>query len=131
MLLQIPTHREKMTAYCLKYGNSTILELTQEYRKSYFRYCFVITWAQFNLGCFLVKSVLIKNPNKLIVSLWVSIARHTQGTQKDLIAISLQYLKENMKNDVDFLPVDKHQWFLQIGTIILVVCDQACPNYPK
>ena len=30
-----------------------------------------------------------------------------------------------------FLPADKRQIFRQIDTIILGVCDQACPNYPK
>ena len=29
------------------------------------------------------------------------------------------------------LPGDKRQKFLQIDTIILGVCGQACPNYPK
>ena len=35
--------------------------------------------------------------------------------------INLQFLKENRKDEVDFLPAGKHQRFLQIGTIILVV----------
>ena len=34
----------------------------------------------------------------------------------------MQYLKENQKNEVDFLLVDKHQRFLQIDTLILGVC---------
>ena len=46
-------------------------------------------------------------------------------------AISLQYLKENVKDEVDFLSADKHQKLLQIDTIVLGVCGQACPNYPK
>ena len=45
--------------------------------------------------------------------------------------ISLQYLKENRKDEVDFLPADKLQRLLQIDTIIVGVCGQACPNYPK
>ena len=36
-------------------------------------------------------------------------------------AISFQYLKENLKDEVDFLPTDKHR-FLQIDTIVLGVC---------
>ena len=36
-----------------------------------------------------------------------------------------------MKDEVDFLPADKHQIFLESDTIILGVCGQACPNYPK
>ena len=37
----------------------------------------------------------------------------------------LQYLKKNMKDEVDFLPADKRQRFLQVDTIILGVCGQA------
>ena len=45
--------------------------------------------------------------------------------------MSLQYLKENIKDEVDLLLADKHEIFLQIDIIILGVGDQACPNYPK
>ena len=45
--------------------------------------------------------------------------------------MSLQYLKKEVRDEVDFLHADKHQRFLQIDTIILGVCGQACPNYPK
>ena len=38
---------------------------------------------------------------------------------------------ENMKDELEFLPTDKRQRFLQIAIIILGVCGQACPNYPK
>ena len=51
-------------------------------------------------------------------------------TQNHKIAISFQYLKENVKDEVDFLPADK-QNFLETDTIILSVCGQACPNYLK
>ena len=36
-----------------------------------------------------------------------------------------------MKDELDFLSVDKHQSFLQIDIINLGLCGQACPNYPK
>ena len=36
-----------------------------------------------------------------------------------------------MKDEVDFLPADKHQRFLQIDAIILGVCGQPSPNYSK
>ena len=51
---------------------------------------------------------------KLILLLWVFIARHGHCTQSNKFAISLQYLKEKMKDEVDFLPTDKHQRLLQI-----------------
>ena len=82
------------------------------------------TWKMKLIFCFLIN---IKVFCKMIVSHWVCIARHAQSTQK----ISLQYLKENVKDEIDFLPVDKHQRFLQIDTIILDLCGQASPNYPK
>ena len=68
---------------------------------------------------------------KMIPSFWVCLTRVTQSTQNNKFAISLQYLKENGKIEVDFLLADKRQRFLQIDTIILGVCGQACPNYPK
>ena len=60
-----------------------------------------------------------------------SITLGVQNTQNKKFAISLQYLKENVDDEVDFLPVDKSQRFLQNYTIILLVCGQACPNNPK
>ena len=43
---------------------------------------------------------------KMIVSLLVCLAKHAQSTQNNKLAISLQYLKENMKDEVDFLSAD-------------------------
>ena len=42
----------------------------------------------------------------------------------------LQYLKENAKNEVDFLPIINRQRF-ENDIIIFGVRDQACSNYPK
>ena len=39
---------------------------------------------------------------KSIVSLWVCVVRHAQSIQNNKFAISLQYLKENVKDEVDF-----------------------------
>ena len=83
--------------------------------------------------------------NKLIVSLWVCIVRHAQKIQNNKFTISLQNLKENMKDEVDYhftcvwpgmpkLPkiksllfsainimyVDKHESLLKIDTMILM-----------
>ena len=67
---------------------------------------------------------------KLIVPLWMCLARHVQSIQNNKFAMPLQYLKENIKDEVDFLPSDKHLSLLQTDTII-VVCGQACQNCPK
>ena len=68
---------------------------------------------------------------KLIVSLNLCLARHVQGTQNNKFAISLQYFKENVKDEVDFLPADKHESFSQIDAIILDWDGQAFPKFPK
>ena len=68
---------------------------------------------------------------KIIVSLWVYVDRHAQSNQNNRFTISLQYVKENVKNKVDFLPADKRRRFLQSDTVILGVCGQGCLYYPK
>ena len=55
------------------------------------------------------------------------IARHVQSTQNNKFAISLQYLKENVKDKVF---ADKHQRFLQNDIIILGVWS-GMPKLPK
>ena len=45
-------------------------------------------------------------------------ARHAQITQNNKFAISLQYLKKEVSDEVDFLHADKHESFLQIDTMI-------------
>ena len=40
-------------------------------------------------------------------------------------------MKENVKDEVDFLPADEHQMFPQIDIIILGMYGKAYPNYPK
>ena len=60
---------------------------------------------------------------ELILLFWVCVARHAPITQNSMFAKYLQCLTENMEDEVDFLPAYNHQRFLQIDTIILVVCD--------
>ena len=58
---------------------------------------------------------------KLIVSLWVYIARHAKSSENNKLATSLEYLKEKVKDVIGFWPLDKHQRFFQIDSIILEV----------
>ena len=67
----------------------------------------------------------------MVVSLWVYVARQAQSTKNNQFTISLQYVKENMKDEVDLLPAYKCWKFFQIDTIVLGVCGQACPSYLK
>ena len=71
----------------------------------------------------------IKVIYKIIVSLWVCVARHAQRTENNKFTRYSQYLKENVKDEVDFLSIDKCRRFLQSETIILHVCGQAWQNY--
>ena len=62
----------------------------------------------------------------MIVFLWVCIGRHTQSTQNNRFTKFSQYVKENVKDEVDFLPGDKGWMFLQSDTIIFGVCGRTC-----
>ena len=45
---------------------------------------------------------------KLILSFWVCVVRYAQNTQNNKFAISLQYLKKEVKDEVYFWHADKH-----------------------
>ena len=60
---------------------------------------------------------------KLKASLQVLVARLNQSTQNKKFVISLQYLKLKVKDEADFLPVEKLHTF-RIDTIILPYCLQ-------
>ena len=57
------------------------------------------TWVMKLLFCLQIDTKVFY---KVIVSFWVCVSRHAQNTQNNKFAISLQYLKENGKNEVDF-----------------------------
>ena len=48
------------------------------------------------------------------------VVRHAQITQNKKFAISLQYLKKEVNDDVHFLHAGKHENLLQIDTMILM-----------
>ena len=47
-------------------------------------------------------------------------ASNTQIIQNSMFAISLQYLKREVNDEVDFLHADKHKSLIQIDTMILM-----------
>ena len=53
-----------------------------------------------------------------IVLFWVHVDREAQSRQKNKFGMSLQYLKENIKDEVYFLFAGKHQKFLHTDTIV-------------
>ena len=50
-----------------------------------------------------------------VILFWVCITKLAQSTKNNKFAMSLQYLKENGKKEVDFLLADKHQRFFEIS----------------
>ena len=75
----------------------------------------------------------------------MGIVKHSQNSQNSKFATSLQYLKKEVRYEVDFLHADKHQSFLKvdlktlgikvsykaIDTIIIDMHDQAFSKYSK
>ena len=45
-------------------------------------------------------------------------ARHAYITQNNKVAISLQYIQNEVSDEIDFLHVDKQESSLQINTMI-------------
>ena len=48
------------------------------------------------------------------------LARHAQVAQNNKFAISLQYVKKEVSDEVDCLDADKHERLLQVDTMILM-----------
>ena len=47
--------------------------------------------------------------------------KHSQSSQNSKFAMSSQYLKKEVRDEVDFLHADKHQSFLQVGFNTLAI----------
>ena len=56
---------------------------------------------------------------KVILSLLMGMIKHSQSTQSNKFAISLQYLKKEVRNGVHFLHADKHQNFYKLALSFL------------
>ena len=67
---------------------------------------------------------------KLILSILVSMASLAQSTRNNKFAKSLQYLKKEVRDKVDFCR-DKLQSIQKVGTVISDGCSQACLKYSK
>ena len=65
---------------------------------------------------------------KLTRSFWVCVTGHAQNTQNNMFPISLQYLRKDVSDEVDFLYADKHKGVLQIDTMNLI---KAFLKFPK
>ena len=68
---------------------------------------------------------------KLKLTFLLCVAKHAQITQNKNFAISFQYRKKEVSDEVDFLHTDKHENFLKIDTMIFHGDGQAFPKFPK
>ena len=44
----------------------------------------------------------------------MGMVKHSQSSQNSKLAISLHYIKKDVKDEIDFLHADKHQSFLKV-----------------
>ena len=58
-------------------------------------------------------------------------AKHAQIIQNNKFSISVQYLKKEVSDEVDFLYVDMYESFLEIDALIFEGDGQAFPKLPK
>ena len=67
---------------------------------------------------------------KLILSVWVCIGRHAQSMQNKISHI-FAISPEKHGVEVDFLPANDQKSLLQVDSITLGLCKQACSEYLK
>ena len=60
------------------------------------------------------------NAYKVILSFLLSMIKHSQSTQSNKFAISLQYLKKEVRKEVHFLYADEHQSFYKLRLLFLM-----------
>ena len=57
----------------------------------------------------------------MILSLLLGMIKHSQSTQNNKFAISLQYLKKEVSKGVHFLHADEHQSFYKFGLFFFLM----------
>ena len=94
-----------------------------ESNKNKFAYLCNISIKVWGMKLIFCLQIEIKVFCKITVSFWVCVTRNAQSTQNNRFTLSLQYVnvKENVKDEADFLLIDKRCRFLQSDTVILCV----------
>ena len=69
-----------------------------------------------------------KDAYKVILSLLLDMIKHSQSTQSNKFAISLQYLKKEVRKRVHFLHADEHQSFYKLGLLFLMELARYIPS---
>ena len=57
--------------------------------------------------------------------------KHSQSSQNSKFTMSLQYLKKEVSDEIDFLHADKHESFLETDIMIFDGDGQAFPKFQK
>ena len=70
----------------------------------------------------------IKVSYKVILSLLMGMIMHSQNTQSNKFALSLHYLKKEVRNEVHFLHADKHQSFYKLALFLMEVARHVQSN---
>ena len=68
----------------------------------------------------LISALGNKVSNNVILSLLMSMIKHSKSNQSNKFAISLQYHKKEVRNGVHFLHVDKHQSYHKLALSFLM-----------
>ena len=71
----------------------------------------------------------IKDAYKVLLSFLLGMIKHSQSTQSNKFATSLQYLKKEVRKGIHFLYADGHQSFYKI--IVFDGSGQIYSKYPK
>ena len=72
----------------------------------------------------------IKVSYKVILSLLMGMIKHSKSTQSNKFAMSLQYLKKQVRNGVHFSSEFIFK-FLQVAVIVFNGSGQTCPKFQK
>ena len=62
----------------------------------------------------------IKDAYKVLLSFLLGMIKYSQSTQSNKFAISLQYLKKEVRKEVHFLYADEHQSFYKLRLLFLM-----------
>ena len=73
----------------------------------------------------------IKVSYKVVLSLLMGMIKHSQSTQSNKFAVSLQYLKKKLGMEFIFSMQRNITKFLQVGITVFDGSDQTCPKYLK
>ena len=71
-----------------------------------------------------------RNFLQIDTSFWVYIVRRAQSAQNKFAYLG-NIFRKTLGDEVDFLPANKHESFLEVNSIFLGVRSQASPKYPK